>query len=54
MKRSFSYLNEFLKLLGMLIWSSFISHVVQEIKHSKQTLHRDFDVICANIVMCKV
>ena len=30
-KLSFSYLNELLKLLGMLIWSSFIFHVVLEI-----------------------
>ena len=30
-KLSFSYLNELPKLLGMLIWSSFIFHVVLEI-----------------------
>ena len=30
-KLSFSYLNELLKLLGLLIWSSFIFHIVPEI-----------------------
>ena len=30
-KLSFSYLNELLKLFGMLIWSSFIFHIVLEI-----------------------